>query len=810
MWDIDGFNNESDVEQKFLWNLLVSPEGLGFESANIKTKIYFRKYTVGKRKSAKGHVPDYLIDFIGIPVAVIEAKHPRDDLSVALSEAGQYALELNTRFPADIDPVQLLLVTDGFDLVVSPWNSLRDSTSMKVKDISIASEYLRILQKKFNPNNFEEHAKKVRALLTPNDWRNPSVKIVNSNILNRELPPNTFAENLVGPLSRFLAKDAGRDSEEIIKYAYVSTSENTSYEKEVESLLRDTLARHLKPEAQSIVTKPGEIQGGHDTILAPRFDKSTSSLTLLIGGVGSGKSIFMDRFIQELAPQHELDKIVYLIVDFNNAPEDISAYRKWVHQQLVAGLKMYVESSGEKFYDYRVQRKMFSKFIGQLKQTLCGDAPGAMSEEKFEEFCRTKIVEWQQDDEKLIDGAYHHFTGEIGKEFVIFLDNADKGTHAEQIAVFQNCMELLNTVPCTAILAMREETYDLYSNKPPLDTVTKPRVLRIKPPRLVDVLSKRVDLLVKHLQDELPDKLFYYLEGNVQVEYPGNALAKYISQAFADLFHTDKNYRIMLESLAGNNVRRALEMFISVLSSPYLGRYAVGFASEGNTVGLQKWSVVRTLMRGKSAYYSDTKAECYVANVFQTDGRSRSTDNCIILEILAILVREQKRPSEIGVPGYVSVKYLQDSPELMQYSSDDVIWAVKYCYHHNLVTSDINKEEEVESSSYIKVTASGYWHIHSFTGDIEYISNVAMCIWLRGDEVASKIMNSMLDDRYDSLMFGKRRVTIMLDYLTSEISRHEEVAAVEPERLSGSAALNERLTKIREVIAKPPWTMTAS
>ena len=57
------FSNESDVEQKFIYKLLISqlPEGLGFSDEDILTKPDIRTFNIDKGKSKKRYHPDYAI-----------------------------------------------------------------------------------------------------------------------------------------------------------------------------------------------------------------------------------------------------------------------------------------------------------------------------------------------------------------------------------------------------------------------------------------------------------------------------------------------------------------------------------------------------------------------------------------------------------------------------------------------------------------------------------------------------------------------------------------------------------------------------
>lgn len=84
---------ESDVEQKFIYPFLTArePMGLGLDSTQILTKTLLRGRPIGKGQSQKYYFPDYLINMRGIPIVVIEAKKPEEDLEKAYAETRLYA-----------------------------------------------------------------------------------------------------------------------------------------------------------------------------------------------------------------------------------------------------------------------------------------------------------------------------------------------------------------------------------------------------------------------------------------------------------------------------------------------------------------------------------------------------------------------------------------------------------------------------------------------------------------------------------------------------------------------------------------------
>src|SRR5664280_2707505 len=88
--------NETDVEQKLIYPLLVHPSFLGIPSKAILPKRSLVSLPfVNKAALPKNYIPDYLISLFGLPVCVIEAKEPDVSVDKALAEARTYGQVLN-------------------------------------------------------------------------------------------------------------------------------------------------------------------------------------------------------------------------------------------------------------------------------------------------------------------------------------------------------------------------------------------------------------------------------------------------------------------------------------------------------------------------------------------------------------------------------------------------------------------------------------------------------------------------------------------------------------------------------------------
>lgn len=137
----DELGNESDVEQKLVAPFLFSepPRGLGYATAELRTKPNIRYLLIEKGTTAKRYHPDYVVLIAGIPVMLIEAKAPGEDLEGALREARLYAAELNSLFPADLNPCVRIVATDGIRFLTSSWDSSKPDGDISFEDLDVSN-----------------------------------------------------------------------------------------------------------------------------------------------------------------------------------------------------------------------------------------------------------------------------------------------------------------------------------------------------------------------------------------------------------------------------------------------------------------------------------------------------------------------------------------------------------------------------------------------------------------------------------------------------------------------------------------------
>jgi hypothetical protein len=123
------------------------------------------------------------------------------------------------------------------------------------------------------------------------------------------------------------------------------------------------------------------------------------------------------------------------------------------------------------------------------------------------------------------------------------MDNVDRLDLESQLAAFRLSLWFLDQSKTFIILQMRDETYERFKDKPPLDTYRSGVVFHITPPRFLDVVKRRLELSLEFLSRNTPEKLEYSLSSGIRITYPNSMLGQFLKSIYLELFDRKHNVR---------------------------------------------------------------------------------------------------------------------------------------------------------------------------------------------------------------------------------------------------------------------------
>ena len=795
---------ESDVEQKrFIWFLNSSPpRGLGHKLQSIRTKPNLRGFTIDKGKSAHVYFPDYIVMSQGLPMIVAEVKKPGGDLDVAYREARLYAAELNAHYPADINPVRFVLVANDSSIRLGFWDELDPRITAAFSDDPAMSSELRKIADRIEASALKTWADETRRLLCPQEFWKPTVLLGGQSVRNEEIAPNSFGTALALDYKHLFNPTTYAERSFIVRNAYITSKRRERYVDPIDKIIR---AAAPPSEARARLIEDTEapkeiIERLRDT------QRLANQVILLVGGVGSGKSTFVDYLREVKLPPDLRGATAWLGLDMNFAPLDKGKIYDWVLWKIVDELKRSNQTTD--FDSLEVIEKVYSQELRQLKK----GALQLLNEESPEYRSRLAdyILSLQKDPQKTANAMLRFAASERGKLPIVVFDNCDKRERNDQLLMFEVAQWLRSDFKVLVMLPLRDETYDNHRSEPPLDTAIKDLVFRIEPPMFSKVLMERIKLTLREMQRVTGKSAHsYVLPNDMRVEYPDTELAYYLSCIVRSVFEYDKFVRRVIMGLAGRDLRKAMEIFLEFCTSGHIDTAEVFKIrqNQGNYT-LPYPVVARVLLLGNRRFYDS--GQSYIKNLFSCDKDDSLPTYFARYSIVEWLAEHFRVSGPNGLKGYHPVSALKLDLMPLGFGDYQVQREIEVLVKAGCVVAE-HLRHDVADDDLVKLAPSGFVH-RTLATNVEYLGSVAEDTWFSTRSHAQSIA-----DRIGDRKSHYQRQTTLLNAraLVGYLGERLKNRAITPEVvISGrvfdpSEKIQQGLTRcslyITSELASDPW-----
>lgn len=731
---------ESDVEQKFIYQLLTNPNpmGLGYKTSDIQTKQILRAHLIGKGKP-KYYFPDYLIVMRGMPLLVVEAKAPNTDLGLAFSEARLYAAEVNSLFPHKINVCSKIIVCNGTET----WAGYSDQSEPE----------LRLLFEDFYTENIkyadlQKFCSKEQMVIYSNKpfieargkaiFSTPVSFLGGKRAQDEGLVENTYGRTLVFENRNIFDPQIEEDRIEIVKNAYITSSKR---EQHMEPMYREIKKIKLPSEINStLISTDDPVEILDKLNKRVNMNGNSYSLFLVIGSVGSGKTTFV-RYFKEviLSRDHReiSDKCEWIFINMNYSPINKEEIYTWIKKEIISQIK--AEHKEIKFNELDTIKKIFRDEVKEFEEGIGQIIKNDENTYNIELFKR--ISNCIGDLDINLKAILRYLKGHMNKIPIVVLDNCDKRNKDEQLLMFQVAEWIKDNYKCLVIFPMRDSTYDIYKNEPPLDTVVKDLVFRIDPPDLLKVLQKRLEYIFRLKEGneeayELDNGMNVIIRDKEQIEYFRCILMAIRNNSWA--------VRIFF-NLTNRNIRDGIQLFEDFCKSGHIKSEDIFMIrTAGEEYELPPHIIINALLRKNRKYYNEEKSN--FANLFYAKFDDDFPDPFVRIDVLLWLKNYYKIEGPNRVLGYHQVKSIIKDLQTIGHNEEVIYREISALIKKGLIYSE-NQLSDVNYNDLIKISHSGSLHL-DLLNNLSYLAACAEDVIYKYPETMMRISNRITSADY--------------------------------------------------------------
>ena len=724
---------ESDVEQKFIFPLLIAqmPNGLGFSSTDILTKRNIRGLEIDKGTSKKVYFPDYLIIANGFPMVVIEAKNPEEDILEGFREARLYAHEINALYQTNINPCNYVIASNYKNTVVGYWDCDKPIIEFSNLDISAAQkcfyDFLDLLAK----SKIEE--KSIDVLNRTRESRHSTKPVFMFKGRARQndlISDNSFGSNIALDYQYVYNPETDEDREKIINNAYVSSKKRESHIDPIERVIKRASGVG-EQNVTTIVDTENPIEINEVIRNVNHYKKA---VCLLIGGVGSGKSTFVDYLKYKGIEPSIRQKIRWININMNNAPESSEHIYTWVIEELIRNTKSYFRDD-----DFDSLENIKKVFAVEIKQFERGPIQ-LLSKDKHDEELYRYLMNLLNDKSKYLNAVFRVYFSEKGITPVVVLDNCDKRSRDLQLLMFDVASWLKNTYYCMVFLPLRNTTYDQYNKTPPLDTAIKDLTFQIDPPLLDKVLQARYEYVLREVENRTTD-FFYITRNGMRIQCKKEDVNSYLRAMLDSIFNNELTRRVFL-GLASRDIRKGIEIFLDFCKSGYILEdtiLRIRLSNGKQTIPAN--ATMQILMKGSRKYYFDSSSR--MKNILKMYQEDTFPDPFIRTAILEWLNCNYAENGPKGIRSYFSVNDICKELKLYGHNEQRIKKEIEELIVTELLITESQQKKYPEENELIAITANGKVHL-DLLQNMYYLAFISEDTYFEKDSIAQRIADNLL------------------------------------------------------------------
>jgi len=611
-----------------------------------------------------------------------------------------------------------------------------------------------------------------------------------SELRNPDAP--LYRNRLHQPLGRFVDavfRDLGEPgTEEQLIACYVYNRNLQIIDSDLQVVITDSIPRFAQADGVRPLSQSGGDAGelGRQVLGAAR--QTAGSVFLLLGGIGSGKTTYLKRFLNFVGAESLQQSAISVYLNLLAAPVTADDLERHVATTILSELR--ARYSALELETYENLKEAFRSDIEVLERTILSRE--RLGDTEYEK----RLATWL--DRRMHDPLVYvpkllSLARTKGYGAVICIDNVDQLPAAYQTEIFLLAQRVAAQMSAVTIVALREESYYSASVQRTF-TAYNNRSFHISSPSFSMLLSRRM----------------YYLENLLKVpgDQRGGLLAatrdedvsilRFFDIIRQSVFRGNHNIARFIEHLAFGNMRAALDMFATFLYSgatdvdKMLGIYE----RQGNYfVAFHEFA--KAVILGDRRHYRESESK--VLNVFDRGSEGLSS-HFTLLRLINLLLAHGQTATPEG-RGFVRLDEVLGAFADCFGDDRDVINAANRAVRRQLVQVDTRSTESANGSTWIRVSSGGLYYAKFLANSFAYLDLVLEDTAFDDTEIVKVLVKLVeavdaIDDspqtRLQKVELRFRRVEVFLDYLADR------------ERLErASHGLDKRTDKLGDVVMEP-------
>lgn len=595
--------------------------------------------------------------------------------------------------------------------------------------------------------------------------RRPSRALIRAAdaLFNADLPlqRNRLHAQLAPLIKSIFAEIADQDQVDILSNCYVHTASLRIVAADLDCVITDSIPLFLQEEG-TVELRPDSTQ--FSAVVTRAMDEPAGELFLILGGIGAGKTTFLKRYRRTVGKELLDSRTIWFNVDFLKAPLDPLELEAFTLSEMLAQLRERYASPH--LETRRNIKRVFARDIDVIRETALRHVRDG---ESFERALDPYLEKWRQNLQTYVPGLLRLCKPRRDLSVILFVDNVDQLAPSYQAQVFLLAERLTRVIGCVTIVSMREESYYAASVQKTF-TAYANRKFHIASPRFRQVIRNRISYALRLL--ERGDDMRVIIPGGI--EFDRESISDLLKIVERSIFQQNRSISMFIEATCFGNMRLALQMFATFLSSGAtdVDKMLFIYRREGNYyVAFHEF--VKSIMLGDRKYYRESQSP--VMNVFDC-GAQRNSSHFTGLRIMNALASLRGQSAPRG-QGYVPIGDVLSISEELFDNAEDCIRTLDRLVVRQLIEVNTRSTDSIEGAEFARLTSAGWYYRQVLVASFSYLDLVLQDTPIDDKATADLLAASMkkvdnLSDRSDQKIERMEvrfdRAETFLRYLESE------------------------------------------